>query len=876
MKINAESTITETNATGNSTVFKIKTSATAFKILSEGLYSNKIGSMIRELICNAYDAHCAAGTTDIPIDVELPMVTNPTFRIRDYGTGLSEADMQTIYTTYFESTKSGDNKYIGGFGLGSKTPLCYNTEQFFVCSYYNGKKYVYNVSIGSNGAPVLTKWLEENTDEPNGLELKISIDTQDITNFKYEFYKFMIWTDIKVNRIGYDNDFERVKYEPILPLGDAYRLNVDAFVNSETLPVEYRSIPMEKFDGYFAKQNFMVQVGKVAYFAKYETIFKAYEKIVPDYVNEILSEAERLSFVHNYRKVEFIQAVFGSASIFENIVDAVPPLCLKFNIGEVEVTASREDISYTESTIKTISIKLLGFLCACLLKGMKLTAEYLNTKDAGCLLKNSLVMSYVCRRFSNSLVSKTSKLLYDCPDLYTNANLRTFEAVVDGFELSLEERLSLAKQLNDVIALDNKQSHIFKALFTDTHKTLLKQKYDISIFGSVSYYAFFKDEDGIHSYSCAANSANAKVVNGEIQVIVSRLSAEEALKLPNLGKYGIDTTKTTLYAWVRVPTKISGERLLKYLDEANKLPNRYFTFRGISILGDEERAVVKERSSVRKIGRLLFSCTKKTNGVWDVIEDSYDNTSRDAVAEYLKKNETVFVLPVNYDNRVLYKNTEYFEDDLGLLLNLCLNTETDVSVAVVSSSVLEKFTSTYKKLGKGKVVVLTNTENECGKRLANFERQMYPFYRASGKSSGAEEIIFNETQALALYDEGRVKNDYDYFFAGLCLKENPHLAKCVHLIQKRLKANMLYDPDNLGRVMRLLRQSNILEDGGKKFDLKAETKRILKLVQFDRLKEIAAKIASLRPDVYYGCSNILTYASQAVIERLLDNDKKIR
>ena len=69
MKINAESTITETNATGNSTVFKIKTSATAFKILSEGLYSNKIGSMIRELICNAYDAHCAAGTTDIPIDV---------------------------------------------------------------------------------------------------------------------------------------------------------------------------------------------------------------------------------------------------------------------------------------------------------------------------------------------------------------------------------------------------------------------------------------------------------------------------------------------------------------------------------------------------------------------------------------------------------------------------------------------------------------------------------------------------------------------------------------------------------------------------------------------------------------------------------------
>ena len=131
MKINTESTITKSNAIGATTEFKIKTSATAFKILSEGLYSNKIGSMVRELICNAYDAHCAAGTKDTPIDVELPMVTNPLFRIRDYGTGLSEDDMRTIYTTYFDSTKNNDNKYIGGFGLGSKTPLCYNTEQFF-------------------------------------------------------------------------------------------------------------------------------------------------------------------------------------------------------------------------------------------------------------------------------------------------------------------------------------------------------------------------------------------------------------------------------------------------------------------------------------------------------------------------------------------------------------------------------------------------------------------------------------------------------------------------------------------------------------------------------------------------------------------------
>lgn len=876
MKINTENTITKTNAVGSATVFKIKTSATAFKILSEGLYSNKIGSMIRELICNAYDAHCAAGTKDTPIDVELPMATNPIFRIRDYGTGLSENDMVSIYTTYFESTKSNDNNYIGGFGLGSKTPLCYNTEQFFVCSYYNGKKYVYNVSIGGDGAPVLTKWLEEDTNEHNGLELKISVNTNDIANFKYEFYKFMIWTDIKVKRIGYDDDFERVLFERILPLGDAYCPNTDTVVNSDNLLDYVRSIPMKEFSGYISKQTFMAQVGKVAYFAKYETIFEAYDKIVPDYVNEILAEAERLSSVYNYRKTEFIHAVFGSSSILEDIVSNIPPLCLKFNVGEVEVTASREDISYTDYTIKAISIKLLGFLCACLLKCMELTAVALKTNDTGRFLKNTLVMNYIGRRFDNNLVDWTAKLLCDCSDLYTDANLKMFDTVVDGFELTLNERLCLSRQLNDATSSKCKRSEIFRALFTDLHKTMLKVKHNISISGQISYYVFSKKEDGIHLCSCGGGSANSRVINGEVQVIVSRLSAEEALKLPNLGKYGIDTTENTFYAWVKVPTKISGERLLKYLEEANKLPNRYFTFRGISILGNEEHDIVKERCSVRKVSRLLFSCSKKTNDVWEVSEDRYDNTRRDAVAEYLKNGKTVFVLPVEYDSRVLYKAVEYFEDNLGLLLNLCFTNEIDASVAVVSSSVLEKFTSTYKKIGKGKVVVLVDELNEYGHRLVKFERQMYPFYRKSGKSKGAEEIIFDGKQALSLYNEGRVKNDYDFFFAGLCLKENPHIAKCAHLIQKLLKEVKLCDPVKLECVFRLLRLSNMLEVSGKKFDLKTETKRILKTAQIDRLNEIADKIASLRVDVYYGCSNILTYAAQVVIKRLVDINTETR
>ena len=92
--------------------FKIKANGKAFKILSDGLYSDKIKAIIRELSCNAYDSHIEAGT-DKPFDVHLPTRFDPTFYIRDYGTGLSKEDVEAIYTTYFESTKTNTNDAIG-------------------------------------------------------------------------------------------------------------------------------------------------------------------------------------------------------------------------------------------------------------------------------------------------------------------------------------------------------------------------------------------------------------------------------------------------------------------------------------------------------------------------------------------------------------------------------------------------------------------------------------------------------------------------------------------------------------------------------------------------------------------------------------------
>ena len=86
--------------------FAIKTSATAFAILSSGLYSNKYEAILRELGCNAYDSHVEAGIPEKPFTVHLPTRLNPIFSVRDYGVGLDQKQVMGLYTTYFESTKN--------------------------------------------------------------------------------------------------------------------------------------------------------------------------------------------------------------------------------------------------------------------------------------------------------------------------------------------------------------------------------------------------------------------------------------------------------------------------------------------------------------------------------------------------------------------------------------------------------------------------------------------------------------------------------------------------------------------------------------------------------------------------------------------------
>lgn len=154
--------------------FKIAASAKAFDILSSNIYTHKVRAVIRELSCNAHDAHIEAGN-DQPFDVHLPTSLEPWFGVRDYGVGLSEQDVREIFTTYFCSTKTGSNDYIGALGLGSKSPFCL-VDSFTVASCFGGSKKTYSCYRDEDGEPQIALLITETSEDHAGLEVIVNVD----------------------------------------------------------------------------------------------------------------------------------------------------------------------------------------------------------------------------------------------------------------------------------------------------------------------------------------------------------------------------------------------------------------------------------------------------------------------------------------------------------------------------------------------------------------------------------------------------------------------------------------------------------------------------------------------------------------------------
>ena len=166
------------------TGFKIQASQKAFDILSSNIYTHKVRAVIREISCNAVDSHTAAGNPD-PIKVHLPTKLEPHFSVRDFGVGLSDEDVRDIFTTYFCSTKTSSNDFVGALGLGSKSPFCL-VDSFTVTSFFNGTKNLYSCYRDEHGEPQVALLTSSDTDEHNGVEVSMAVEDRHLEEFTME------------------------------------------------------------------------------------------------------------------------------------------------------------------------------------------------------------------------------------------------------------------------------------------------------------------------------------------------------------------------------------------------------------------------------------------------------------------------------------------------------------------------------------------------------------------------------------------------------------------------------------------------------------------------------------------------------------------
>ena len=273
--------------------FRIRNSAKAFNILSSGLYANKIKAIIRELSCNAVDSHVAAGN-DQPFEVHLPSTLEPWFSIRDFGTGLNHEQVTNIYTTYFESTKTDSNAFIGALGLGSKSPFSY-TDNFTVTTIKDGRKGIYSAFINAEGVPSIALMGEEQVTEPNGVEVKFSV------NDRFDFRKF---TDEA------ENVYRWFKMQPKITGVVGIDIRTPTYDSENIIPGVHANGNMRS----------MAVMGNIAY---------------PIEVPNAETNLEGLT---------------GLLSC---------GLIMEFGIGELDFQASREGLSYIPQTIDSIRNKLL-------------------------------------------------------------------------------------------------------------------------------------------------------------------------------------------------------------------------------------------------------------------------------------------------------------------------------------------------------------------------------------------------------------------------------------------------------------------------------------------------------------------------------------
>jgi hypothetical protein len=302
MKLNTEINRLSENTLTRKSDFGIRDENTGdvIEILRKKMYSNAVLAVIREYMTNAFDAHVENNIGSTPILVTAPTFEDPVFKVRDYGKGLSAEQVREVYVQYGNSTKRDSNRFTGCLGIGCKAAFAYG-DVFTIISYYNGVKYTWiaTVAPGEPGSIALAQDVPCSINE-TGIEIQVSVKKRHLSDFDKEITKLVPYFTIKPDLIAIE--VEDIEYAEE---GRSWKLKKDAD-GQRTWSRNHG--------------NAKAVMGNIAY---------------PVDVDNMGSGLE-----------ENTKAILQCSH-----------LVMLFEIGQLDIAASRESLEYTQRTIDSLNIE---------------------------------------------------------------------------------------------------------------------------------------------------------------------------------------------------------------------------------------------------------------------------------------------------------------------------------------------------------------------------------------------------------------------------------------------------------------------------------------------------------------------------------------
>lgn len=285
-----------------------------FDILRNKLYSDKIKAVIREYSTNAADANVENGIPDRPIKIVAPTVLSPQFSVRDFGRGLSEDAIRQVYCMYGKSTKRDSNAYTGQLGLGSKSGFSYS-DSFCIVSYHKGVKTSYLAYIDESKLGSIAKTSEEASNEEDGMEIIIPVKSSDIRHFESKIIECVEYFKVTPNCVNITLPSD--DSEPFFLQGEDWKVS-NQYASNATIVMGNIGYPIQS-----------------SFFEVDYSTRKSLSK----------KDADFQDFMSRVVKGSYLKPV------------------INVDIGEVCISANREELEYNDQTVAAIKKKLYKVYC---------------------------------------------------------------------------------------------------------------------------------------------------------------------------------------------------------------------------------------------------------------------------------------------------------------------------------------------------------------------------------------------------------------------------------------------------------------------------------------------------------------------------------